>query len=213
MLNKLFNKYNHLAATVGSTYNVDIYRPDYTAADQTGTLVATNVSLRADTRSQQWAEPSLQGGMYFDMFLNRKLVHIGDYVVPTGVSPTIAFSTSEIITICSIDGLKPCVGLLTDCIGKITDDVNTTLYSNVRWQWVSPGSPIPTANNRVIADAFPYDRRKAIMYRRQGQGLPYPLTKDMRLIETIDGLKSWWRIVDILSTGNFTLIQCQEDNT
>lgn len=211
MLNKLFNRYNHLTATIGSTYNVDIYRPDYTAADQTGTLVASNVSLRADTRSQQWAEPTLQGGMYFDMFLNRKLVQIGDYVVPTGVSPTIAFTTSEIITICSIDGLKPCVGLLTDAIGRITNEVSDPVYSNVRFQWASPGTPRPPQINHL--DVMPYDRRKVIMYRRQGQGLPTPLINGMRLVQTIDGLDYWWNIVDVLSVGNMTLLQVEMDQS
>jgi hypothetical protein len=211
MLNKLFNRYNHLVATVGSTYNVDIYRPDYTAADQTGTLVASNVSLRADTRSQQWAEPTLQGGMYFDMFLNRKLVQIGDYVVPTGVSPTIAFTTSEIITICSIDGLKPCVGLLTDAIGRITNEVSDPVYSNVRFQFCSPGTPKPPAINNL--DVMPYDRRKVIMYRRQGQGLPTPLINGMRLVQTIDGLDYWWNIVDIMSVGNYTTMQLEADQS
>jgi hypothetical protein len=65
----------------------------------------------------------------------------------------------------------------------------------------------------MVTDAFPYDRRKAIMYRRQGQGLPYPLMKDMRLVETIDGLESWWRILDIMSVGNYTMMQVSEDNT
>lgn len=211
MLNKLFNRYNHLTAQVGSTYNVDIYRPDYTAADQTGTLVASNISLRADTRSQQWAEPTLQGGMYFDMFLNRKLVQIGDYVVPTGVSPTIAFTTSEIITICSIDGLKPCVGLLTDAIGRITNEVSDPVYSNVRFQFCSPGTPKPPAINNL--DVMPYDRRKVIMYRRQGQGLPTPLINGMRLVQTIDGLDYWWNIVDIMSVGNFTQLQVEQDQS
>lgn len=211
MLNKLFNRYNHLAATVGSTYNVDIYRPDYTAADQTGTLVASNISLRADTRSQQWAEPTLQGGMYFDMFLNRKLVQIGDYVVPTGVSPTIAFTTSEIITICSIDGLKPCVGLLTDAIGRITNEVSNTVYDNVRFQFCSPGTPKPPQINHL--DVMPYDRRKVIMFRRQGQGLPTPLINGMRLVQTIDGLDYWWNIVDIMSVGNMTTMQLEADQS
>lgn len=211
MLNKLFNRYNLATSILGSTYNVDIYRPDYTAADQTGTLVASNVSLRADTRSQQWAEPTLQGGMYFDMFLNRKLVQIGDYVVPTGVSPTIAFTTSEIITICSIDGLKPCVGLLTDAIGRITNEVSDPVYSNVRFQFCSPGTPKPPAINNL--DVMPYDRRKVIMYRRQGQGLPTPLINGMRLVQTIDGLDYWWNIVDIMSVGNYTTMQLEADQS
>lgn len=204
-----------MVGIAGSESYFDIYRPNYAAANQTGTLIASNKSCRIDTRAQSFAEPSLQGGMYFDVFLDRSIVQAGDILIPTGLSPTASgyFEDSEILTICSISGLKPCVGMITDCLGKITDDVNTTLYNNVRFQWASPGQPVPTANNRMVADAFPYDRRKAIMYRRQGQGLPYPLMKDMRLVETIDGLESWWRIVDILSIGNYTMLQVMEDNT
>lgn len=204
-----------MVGIAGSESYFDIYRPNYAAANQTGTLIASNKSCRIDTRAQSFAEPSLQGGMYFDVFLDRSIVQAGDILIPTGLSPTASgyFEDSEILTICSISGLKPCVGMITDCLGKITDDVNTTLYNNVRFQWASPGQPVPTANNRMVADAFPYDRRKAIMYRRQGQGLPTPLMKDQRLVETIDGLESWWRIVDVMSVGNFTLLQCMEDNT
>ena len=214
-LNKLFNRYNKQIGIQGSESYFDIYRPNYAAANQTGTLIATSKSVRVDTRAQAFAEPSLQGGMYFDVFLDRTIVQAGDILIPTGLSPTASgyFEDSEILTICSISGLKPCVGMITDCLGKITDDVQTTLYNNVRWQWCSPGSPVPTANNRALADAFPFDRRKALMYRRQGQGLPYPLMKDQRLLETIDGLESWWRILDVMSVGNFTLLQCQEDST
>lgn len=214
-LNKLFNKYNKMVGIVGAESYFDIYRPDYTAANQTGTLIASNKSVRVDTRAQAFAEPSLQGGMYFDVFLDRSIVQAGDILVPTGLSPTASgyFEDSEILTICSISGLKPCVGMITDCLGKITDDVQTTLYNNIRFQWASPGQPVPTENSRMVVDALPYDRRKLIMYRRQGQGLPYPLMKDMRIVETIDGLESWWRILDILSIGNFTLLQVSEDNT
>lgn len=214
-LNKLFNKYNKRIGVIGAESYFDIYRPNYAAANQTGTLIASNKSCRIDTRAQAFAEPSLQGGMYFDVFLDRSLVQAGDILIPTGLSPTASgyFEDSEILTICSISGLKPCVGMITDCLGKITDDVNTTLYNNVRFQWCSPGQPVPTANNRAIADAFPYDRRKALMYRRQGQGLPTPLMKDQRLVEIIDGLESWWRIVDVMSISNFTMLQVMEDNT
>ena len=214
-LNKLFNKYNKMVGVIGAESYFDIYRPNYAAANQTGTLIASNKSCRIDTRAQAFAEPSLQGGMYFDVFLDRSIVQAGDILIPTGLSPTASgyFEDSEILTICSISGLKPCVGMITDCLGKITDDVNTTLYNNVRFQWCSPGQPVPTANNRAIADAFPYDRRKALMYRRQGQGLPTPLMKDQRLVEIIDGLESWWRIVDVMSISNFTMLQVMEDNT
>ena len=214
-LNKLFNRYNKMVGIIGSESYFDIYRPNYTATNQTGTLIASNKSCRIDTRAQAFAEPSLQGGMYFDVFLDRTIVQAGDILIPTGLSPTASgyFEDSEILTICSISGLKPCVGMITDCLGKITDEVTNTLYNNIRFQWASPGQPSPTANNRIVADAFPYDRRKAIMYRRQGQGLPYPLMKSMRLVETIDGLESWWRIVDILSIGNYTMLQVVEDDT
>ena len=60
---------------------------------------------------------------------------------------------------------------------------------------------------------MPYDRRKVIMYRRQGQGLPTPLINGMRLVQTIDGLDYWWNIVDVLSVGNFTMLQVEMDQS
>ena len=209
-LTKVFNRYNKMVAIEGSELNYDVYRPNYTAANQTGSLVVSNISVRVDTRAQQFAEPALQGGMYFDIFLDRSIVQEGDIIIPTGLSPT-ASSYLQAITIAQISGLKPCVGVFTDCLGSITEDVNTVIYSNVRWMWGSAGQPKAAATSGINSGLFPFDRRKAILYRREGIGLPVPLQKDMKLVETIDGLQHWWRIVDIMSVGNYTTLQIEED--
>lgn len=208
---KIFNRYSKLGGQIGSDSNYDIYRPDYTAANQTGTLIASNKSARIDTRAQQWAEPSMQGGMYFDIFMDRTLVQEGDILVPTGLSPT-SSTRIEAITIAQITGLKPCVGIFTDCLGRITQDVNTTTYSNVRWMWGSPGQPKNVNTSNVNADLFPFERRKVIMYRREGRGLPTPIVEDMNLVETVDGLDKWWRIVDLLSVGSFSMLQVERNS-
>lgn len=210
-LNKLFNKFNRIIGVIGSDTKFDVYRPDYTSSNQVGSLIATGMPCRLDTRAQQFAEPALQGGMYYDIFLNRTLVKPGDILVPTGFSPTASSTpTTSIVTIGSITGLKPCVGVLSDAIGHIADDVNTVLYNNVRWQWASPGQP-KAGLHRELEASMPFDRRKCVMYRRQNIGLPIPITKQMRLVEYIDGTEYRWRIVDILSLGNYTTMQLEDD--
>lgn len=117
-LKKIFNQFNHLAGKLFSDVNFNIYRPDYTATDQSGTLIASNKSVRFDTRAAQWAEPALAEGMYYDLFLNRSLVQPGDVLVPTTLSITAsAMSTYPVITVESISALKPCLGSLSDHIG------------------------------------------------------------------------------------------------
>lgn len=212
-LKKLFNEYNQLAGKWFSDVNFDIYRPDYTSSNQTGTLIASNKSVRYDTRAAQWAEPALAEGMYYDLFLNRKLVQEGDILIPTGLSPTAStFSKYPIITVESLSALKPCVGTLTDQLGQICDSQDDVVYNNVRWQWGSIGQPKRGIGNKnPVEDLFPFDRRKAILYRRQGIGAPTALQVDMILRQTLDGVPTNWRIIDIMSTGNFTVLQVEVD--
>lgn len=214
-LKKIFNQYNQLAGKIFSDVNFDFYRPDYKVANQSLTLIASNKSVRFDTRAAQWAEPALAEGMYYDLFLNRKIIQAGDILVPTGLSPTAStIGPYPVITVESISALKPCVGLLTDHIGYINDG-ETTNYTNVRWQWGSIGQPKQSGDRSVIADVFPFDRRKAIMYRRQNVGLPVPIQKGNFLYEYVDapGGVIRWRIMDMFSSGNFTVLQVEEDNT
>jgi hypothetical protein len=197
-----------------SDVNFDIYRPSYSASDQTGTLIASNKSVRFDTRAAQWAEPALGQGMYYDLFLNRDLIQSGDILVPTGLSPTAStISQYPIITVESISAMKPCVGLLTDHLGNITEGQNTVRYANVRWQWAAKGTPRKSNVDSRFEDLLPWDKRQVIMYRRQQTGQPYPILAGMRLVETVDGRKHLWRILDVYSTGNFTTMQVEEDST
>lgn len=215
-LKKIFNYYNQVAGKIFSDVNFDFYRPDYTSPTQAATLIASNKSVRFDTRAAQWAEPFLSEGMYYDLFLNRKIVQPGDILVPVPLTYTASsWFQHPIITVESISAVKPCVGLLTDHIGEIRDGPkqSRTLYTNVRWQWAAIGQPKRGAlNKNPIEDLFPFDRRKAIMFRRQGIGLPTPLKIDMQLVEKIDGIEVRWRIIDIMSTGSFTILQVEVDS-
>ena len=215
-LSKTFNRYNYKLAQIGSAFgqgNYDIYRPDYTAANQTGVLIASNVSVRADTRAQQWAEPNLSGGMYYDLFLNRNLVKPGDILIPTGLSPTAStISTWPVITVGSITPLKPAVGFLSDVLGSVRDTTTNVIYNNVRWQWGRQGQPKSgLVDKQPISEILPYDKSTIIMYRRQGTGQPTPIITDHMLYYTLDGMNHWLRIVDIISIGNYTTMQVEED--
>lgn len=212
-LKKIFNYYNQIAGKIFSDVNFDFYRPDYTSPTQAATLIAASKSVRFDTRAAQWAEPALSEGMYYDLFLNRKVVQPGDILIPNPLTYTASsWFQHPVITIESISAVKPCVGLLTDHIGEIHDGEDT-LYSNVRWQWAAIGQPKRgILNKNPIEDLFPFDRRKAIMFRRQGIGLPTPIKVDMFLAEYIDGELIRWRILDIMSTGSFTILQVEVES-
>jgi len=213
-LKKVFNQYNKLVGKLASDVYFDIYRPDYSIANNVGTLIASNKGARFDTRAAQWAEPALSEGMYYDVFLNRSIIQPGDVLIPTGLSPTAStFSQHPIMTIESISAVKPCVALLTDHRGSIQNSSKKTIYDNVRWQWAAVGQPKGGINAKSgLADVFPFDRRKAIMYRRQGGGQYTPIVTGMSLVEVVDGAVNRWRIVDIMSSGNFTLMQVEEDS-
>lgn len=212
-LNKIFNNLNKTVGKIASDVNFDIYRPDYTAADQVGTLIYSGMSVRFDTRAAQWAEPSLSEGMYYDLFLDRLKVQEGDILIPVGLSPTAStVSRYPVMTVASISALKPCLGFLTDHLGQITEDVNTVVYNNVRWQWTSKGTPRNGRNRNIAEDILPYDKRQALMYRRQGTGQPTAIIPGQRLVETVDGREHWWTILDVYSVGNFTTMQLEEDS-
>lgn len=215
-IRKIFNQYNKIVGQIASDVRFDIYRPDYTASNQTGTLIASNKSIRFDTRAAQWSEPALSEGMYYDLFLPRELVQPGDILVPTGISPTASsVGIQPIITVESLTALKPCVGLLTDHLGQITEGIGTVRYNNVRWQWGSKGQPrsVKSGATKVVDDLLPYDKRQLIMYRRQGTGQSYPILIGMRIVEHLDGRTHAWRILDVYSTGNFTTMQVEIDAT
>lgn len=208
-LNKLFKIYNKAVGGLsGERY--DIYRPNYTALDQQGTLIATGRFCRLDTRALTWAEPSLAQGMYFDIFVDRDIVQIGDVLLPTGLSPTATgMANFPVVTIGSISAIKPCVGLLTDVRGSIANGAEV-IYSNVRWQWAAAGTP-KAGINSPLEDSMPFDRRKVLLYKRQGVGMPVPLTTGMQLIDDTDGQGRLWNILDILTVGNYTQLQVEED--
>lgn len=210
-LGKAFNRLNKTIGKIASNVNFDVYRPDYTATDQEGSLVDAGMSVRFDTRAAQWAEPALSEGMYYDLFLNRLKVQEGDVLIPSSTVDPYT-SVYPIITIASISELKPCVGFLTDHLGQITEDVDTVVYDNVRWQWTSKGTPRNGRNRNIAEDILPYDKRQALMYRRQGTGQPTAIIPGQRLVETVDGREHWWTILDVYSVGNFTTMQLEEDS-
>jgi hypothetical protein len=208
----VWNRYNRWIGINASDVDFDIYRPDYTANDQAGSLIATGKSVRYDP-GNKFAEPPIQQGFYYDLFLDRKLVLPGDLLVPTGYSPSSVMSPvpwQPCFTILQYSDQKACVGLLTDHLGVITFDVETPVYSNVRFSWGREATPKP-GRNRLIEDSMPFPRQTVIMYRRQGIGQPTALQKGMRLVETLDGLQHYYMILEVHSTGNQTVLTLEED--
>ena len=151
--------------------------------------------------------------MYYDLFLNRSIIQPGDILMPTGLSPTASSATTwPIITVASIAPLKPAVGFLSDTVGSIRDGVNLVVYDNVRWQWGRRGQPKSgLIDKQPLADILPFDKSTVIMYRRQGTGQPVPIITNHMLFYSIDGMDHWYRIVDIVSIGNYTFLQVEED--
>lgn len=207
-LTKIFNQLQPVIGIIASDVNFDIYRPDYTAVDQLGTLIASNKSVRFDTRAGQWAEPNVSEGQFYDLFLNRKIVQPGDVLIPTGLSPTAStMSDYPIITIGSMSGLKPCVGVLTDRRGDVYNSSNNLVISNARWQWTSVGNPRSGPNRQPSEDVLQYDRRDACMFKRPG----LMIAKGMTMVERFGSQSLKWRILDVTQKGNYFEMQLVQE--
>lgn len=181
-----------------------VYRPDYTAADQTGTLALSD-KFRMDTQALRYLEPAFPGVYAFEIFGDRKNVQAGDIIIPS------ATADGPAVTVMHVAPMKAMVGILTDSIGKIRESVSdTVLYTNVRFQWVGPSFP-GSGLNDALEDTVKIPKRKIAMYKRQGLGLSDPVRPGMRLVETNNDLEYVWHIVDVVTVNNITVCAVREN--
>lgn len=210
MGNKTSKQFDKESKRIGIKSNVPyaVYRPNYTAYDQTGVLIQPLMSIRYDTQAARFAEPNIPGVLYYDLFLDRRIVQSGDVLCPL-VS---ADSNNPIITVSHYNPMKACVGFLTDQFGFITEDLDTVRYTNVRWSWAGPSFP-GTGLNDALSESIKLPRRKAILYKRLGIGEPYVIRPEMRLVEftTVNSLPNIWLISDVIQFHTVTVLTVTMD--
>ena len=188
----------------GLTFNV--YRPNYAAYDQFGASVVDNPrTYRVDTQAGKFQEPPISGCEVFEVFGDRKIVQIGDVLVCT-----LGSTVGPTITITQLQPIKAMVGLMTDRLGQICDSLDNVIYTNVRFQFAG-NSYAGAGPNEVIEESLKIPRRKIVMYRREGIGLPTPLIPGMRVVEIDNDRNNVWYIRDILSQFNYTILTVTQD--
>ena len=199
-------KFKREMKTIGRKMGVtcSVYRPDYTAADQTGVLQGQD-KYRLDTQALRFLEPAFPGVYAFEVFGNRALARTGDIIIPNSASD------GSCVTLMHVAPMKAAVGILTGSIGKIRDTVDdAVLYDNVRFQWVGPSFP-GSGLNDALEDTVKIPKRKVAMYKRQGIGLAEPIRAGMRLVETSNDAEYVWNIVDIVTVNNITVCAVREN--
>lgn len=176
----------------------DIFRPNYTAVDQSGGTRIGRRKLRLDTQALRYLEPAFPGVYAFEVFGDRKFVQVGDVVVPVnGGAPATIMQTGE--------GMKGMVGILTDRQGYIREEIGNTLYTGIRFQWVGPSFP-GSGLNEEIEESFKIPKRKIAMRRREGIGFNPYLKVGMKIVETDNEKEYVWMIMDIISTTLLTIM-------
>lgn len=202
-LESKFNKAMQKAGQrMGKKAPFNIYRPDYTVSDQAGPLIGTR-KYRAATQALRFLEPAFPGVTGFELFGDRQFVRSGDVLVPvSGPTITVLHGESEVGT------LDPLMGLMTDRVCSITEDRDTVLYTNVRYQWVGPSFP-GSGLNEALEDSLKLAKRKVAMYVREGNSAP--IRVGMRLLETDNDGPIYWYIADVLSVNKLTILAVRED--
>ena len=193
----VYNRYQRLEGqTSGET--CQILRPDYTVLDQTGAVEFNARKFRLSPGSK-FSEPTLSGISAYNCFGNRSGMQAGDVIVPVE-----AGSNTPILTVSSIAPLKALSAFMTDQIGKITEDVNTDIFTNIRFTWLPinfPGSSLESQ----LAGSLGVSVRKFAWFERAG------LKRGMRLIDQGTTDNQRWVITDFLSMNEVQLVNVRLD--
>lgn len=170
----IFNYYMPLVgAYAGKPY--DVYRPVYGTANLTPpALVSTGIMYRVDPTTGKFAEPRIEGGMYYDIFGPTSNLISGDLLIrstavlnASGVpnTPDIMYPP---VTVISYDLLKSTVGIRTARIGRIQDSVadpNGVIYTPVYFDWLGQGFP-GSQINKNLAESLKIPSQRAVIYTR-----------------------------------------------
>lgn len=185
----------------GGNGTYDIYRPNYLSPTTAARLIAKKRPMRIEPGPNTYPEPKAAGVEKYSVFCDRRLVTVGDIIIP---NPDNNLSRAA-VTVMNTDDNKEMSAFRSQHIGQITLARDEVLFTNVRFDYfgISPGDEgeFPDFDGRQR-----YRRAKAAMWWRNG------LMTGMRLIETpiINGVADTqliWNIVGI--SGNAPVLEVE----
>jgi hypothetical protein len=202
---KLFDKYMKKTGILIGEIQFSLIQPDYLAFEQSGSsvIIAGPRTSRFDVKGDQFQEPTLRGSMVYDIFCDRGIISPG-----TVFTPYVPDNQTPTFTITHFYPFKAVCGLLTDRLGQVCDGISNVLYTNLRFSWMLPERPEGGLNTEYVSIAEP--RRRAIMFKRQGIGMSPPIRKGMFFQELYFDAPYTYRIDDIQTFLNYTVLNLSE---
>lgn len=160
--NAIFQRFMPLVGQWGGDI-WNVYRPDYTAMDQTPTLIQSNVRFRCDPAGYKFAEPQFLGVSYYDVFGPESILLPGDILKRSssdGMTPA--------ITVAHFMPVKAITGVRTSRIGKIMNSTgDTPVYTSVYFDFLGIGFP-GSSINRNLEESLRIPSTRAVLYPRKG---------------------------------------------
>ena len=164
-LNKLYDKtYKRLGKYFGQKVLFNLYRPDYSIVDNTGTLIkAVQICIEP---TNVGVEDQIPGAIYYIVMGERDQFQTGDLIIPQSDD-----GTNVKLTVLHKRDQSNVIALLTSDVGKIIEGQSSgsdnNIFTNVRYQplsLLSPGSELVP----ILESAFNVPNKKVVIYNRSG---------------------------------------------
>lgn len=179
------------------TFNV--YRPDYTRADSLETQIASSVKMRANTIGQQYAQKKYSGlDLYTVITGLRESLQEGDVIVETKARPNVPG-----MTIYSMNETEDIIASRTGRVGRLVKDINTSMYTNVRFDFFSKHNKGTPMHSDMAGSLYP-GGVNVFIYPRSGVDVGWRLVDDQSRI---------WRIDAIEEMGYGLILDCSRDDS
>ena len=211
MTDGIFRRYNKfMGAYCGVDFN--IYRPDYTSADNEPELVYENVKYLVSPSTGKYSEPKYRDVDWYTIAGDRSLPQPGDIFIKSvedgGQTPVITYVT--------LFDNKAFVGFRTSRKGKLTNTKSETIYDNVYFDFLGIGFPGSSVNKK-LEDSLRIPSTRVIIWNRDGvfRYRTQLIETDSTQYITKDGgaptqFQRRWEISEIDHTGNFMILTLQD---
>lgn len=206
-LNDSFLFYETVIAKIAGQ-SCNILRPNYAVEDNLPVSHLSNTKIKMEpVAGAKLAHATFPNVALYTIFGDRSKFQTGDIIQPNGSG-----STTPPVTVLSYSPLEECIGFSTSRLGRLCSDLNTDLFLNVYFDWVSAGFPASTLPEN-LAGALGIPSKKAVLFSRPGF-LPQNLqdSHGYRLVE-VDGTREvrWViKLIDVI--GSLTQLTLEEDH-
>lgn len=179
------------------TFNV--FRPDYTRADSLELPFASSINMRVNTIGQQYAQRKFGGlDLYTVITGLRECLQEGDVIVETCKQPNI-----PAITIYSMNEMEDVIAMRTGRIGRLTKDIDTVVYTHVRFDFTSKHS-LGTALHPAMQGSLKPGGANICIHPRADVDLGWRFVDDTGAI---------WRIDEIEDSTHGMFFDCSRDDS